>query len=44
MTASTATARPLLVTHKGSEPILVTAIDTGHGLRDELHQMIETVL
>ena len=40
MTSSTATARPLLVTHKGSEPILVTAIHAGHGLRDELHKII----
>lgn len=34
------TARPLLITHKGSEPILVTAIHAGHGLRKELQKLI----
>ena len=41
MTIATATARPLLITHKGIVPILVTAIHAGHGLREELHEIIK---
>ena len=40
MTSSIGTARPLLITHRGSEPILVTAIHAGHGLRQELQQIM----
>ena len=36
MTSKTGTARPILLTHRGKEPILVTAIHAGHGLRKEL--------
>jgi len=41
MTSSTGIARPLLITHKGNEPILVSAIHAGHGLREELHEIIK---
>ncbi len=41
MTSETATARPLLISHKGSQPILITAIHAGHGLREELHEIIK---
>jgi N-formylglutamate amidohydrolase len=41
MTSKTGTARPILLTHKGKEPILVTAIHAGHGLRQELLEIIQ---
>ena len=40
MTTDNPIARPLLVTHKGNEPILITAIHSGHGLRPEVEQII----
>lgn len=41
MTRDNTIARPLLVIHRGSEPILVSAIHSGHGLRPEVEQIIE---
>jgi len=41
MNASTGNARPLLITHRGKDPVLVTAIHAGHGLREELHKLIQ---
>ncbi len=40
MTTDNTIARPLLVTHKGKEPILITAIHSGHGLRPEVNSII----
>lgn len=35
-----AVARPLLITHRGSEPVLISAIHSGHGLRPEVERII----
>ncbi len=41
MTKDKAVARPLLAIHRGKEPILVSAIHSGHGLRPEVEHIIQ---
>jgi len=40
MSDEKATARPLIAIHRGKEPILITAIHSGHGLRPEIEHII----